>query len=228
MKKIKFREYLREYRKAPLGTEYSLLSLRNHLRDEENIEILPTSIPGENKDFIIYQYKFGPEDLLFILVNRIDLDDVVGYCFIHKVSKDLWQSKDSTIFSKYRNKGYGTILYAKLIDFGFTLINGFSLSDAMEVVWKDKLPKIVNVKVINLQTMDVEEFSDKPTKDTAFPDEKQIWFYIASTHLKSVYEAIENNRGNDENLGFERWLSGDELNFSYGFRSTNYGITEGF
>lgn len=228
MIKIKFSEYLREYRKAPLGSEFSILNLRDFLRDEENLEILPTSIPGENKDFIIYQYSFGSEDLCFILVNRIDLDDVIGYCFVHRISGDIWQSKESSIFSKYRNKGYGTILYAKIINFGFTIINGFSLSNAMENVWKEKLPKIVNVKVINLKTKEVEEFNDKPTNDKAFPDGNQEWFYIASTHLKSIHEAIENNRGNSENLAFERWLRGDDLKWSFGFRSSNFDIIDGF
>lgn len=180
---INFRQYIREFRSpVSLGSEFSQQQLLVMLANEE-VDILPNAIRIEGKDIIINCISVSHKDKCFVLTNREDREEVIGYLFAHNMYKDYWQTGDVCIFKKYTNQGIGTDFYVKLITSGFKLMNGFSLSAPMVKLWLEKLPKLVTVKVVNIETGEIEDFNEKPKLDTQ-PDMEQKWFYIAESSIK--------------------------------------------
>lgn len=220
--KIKFANFLREYRKVPLGMTFDKMHLINFLADEDNLSLLRTHISANNRDFVIYEYSFGPKDLLFVLSDRLDKEDVAGYLFIKKIG-EYWQVQDVSIYPAYRGLGLGVDIYVKVIDTHYTLLSGFSLSNEAEKLWREKLPKFVNVKVFDKTENKILPFSDLP-KDDVKSDVEQRYFYVASS-TKELPEGLNENAGIDVDLDvrYERWLRVDKTYKFHGFRSSKYG-----
>ena len=195
---------LKEYRKAPLGAEFSADSVKSFLADEENTELLRTHIAVDNKDFVIAKYSFDNHNLLFALVNRVDANDVAGYLIIKK-NGNYWQVQDTAIYKNYRNKGAGTDLYAKIIQHGYPLMNGYSLSTDAEKLWLERLPKIAKVSVLDLMTGKLEPVSIKPCTDNK-SDLGQRWFFVAESSSELPGPVLENYSDGLSNLKYENWL----------------------
>lgn len=227
MSKVKFSEFLREYREAELGNSFDVVQLRNFIADEDNWELLRNHlvIPGE-KDAVIFEYTFPPgNDKVFILANRKDYDDIIGYMFIKKMNvknqSNLWMLTDISIFKKYQNKGLGTQLHKVVIENKFDLINGYSLSKQARAVWENKLKTLVNMQIINIKTGQVEEYSDK---DNSISDADQEWFCLAtSTHQKPTGIMEHAGISTSLNISYERWLKNDPTYKMNSYTSSYYG-----
>ena len=214
---------LSEYRKAPLGNEFSRETLSNFLVDEEHIELLRThiSVPSE-KDLVIAKYTFDPSHLLFILYNRVDQHDIAGYLFVKKADK-YWQVLETSLFANYKGRGLGTDLYGRVAQHGYPLLSGFSLSTDAEKMWKTRLPQVLKVQVIDSHTGDILKFSDKPTQDIG-PDGQQRYFYVAN-HVGFHGAVLENYSANDglSNLKYENWLLHRDVLPFHGYRASRVG-----
>lgn len=219
---------LREYRKTPLGAQFSKETLSNFLVDEDAIELLRThiSIPNE-KDLVVAKYTFDSDHAVFILFNRTDTKDIAGYLFIKKFDQ-YWQVMETSLFAPYRNKGLGTDLYVRAIRHGYSLMNGFSLSADAEKMWKERLPKAVTVRVFDKETGRISKFSDLPTNDTG-TDNQQRYFYVAEHHgLDGAL--LENYSVNDGlgNLKYENWLLNKNVLPFHGYRTSRFGNENDF
>lgn len=214
---------LHEYRRAPLGSQFSRETLSNFLEDEPNIELLRThiSLPGE-KDLVIAKYAFDSDHLAFILFNRSDKRDIAGYIFVKKVAP-YWQVLETSLFGAYRGRGLGTDLYARVVQHRYPLMSGFSLSHEAEKMWKERLPKVVQVGVLDRQTGKTQEFSDAPSMDVGSDDE-QRYFYVAE-HVGLHGAVLENYSINDGlgNLKYENWLLHRSVLPFHGYRATRVG-----
>jgi len=158
---------------------------------------------------------------MYALVNQADDQDIAGYLILKKFHIG-WQEQDVCIYADYRNKGLGIDLYVKVIQMGIQLISGCSLSNEAERMWKEKLPKYVNVNTFNVDGS-ITAFSDKPTLDKMSDDEQQ-WFYIASSKNKVPTGLDENYSSNDglNNLLYENWLRNIGIK-TRSYRSSKYG-----
>jgi hypothetical protein len=214
---MNFKHYIREFRSpVPLGSEFSQYQLKIML-DNEDIDILPNAIRIEGKDIVINCISLSAKDKCFILTDRENREEIIGYLFTNNTYKDYWQTRDIAIFPKYKNLGIGTEFYIKLVKSGIKLMNGYSLSAPMVKVWTEKLPKNISVKVVNTETDAVEEFNDKPVLDKA-DDTDQKWFYIAESEI-----CIETLRTDFfENMLFEQWLYGNTSPLCRGFHPAKY------
>lgn len=216
---MNFKQYIREFRSpVPLGNEFSSHQLAIMLANEE-VEIIPNAIRTAGKDIVINCISLSSKDKCFILTDREDREEIIGYMFAHNYYKDYWQTRDVAIFSKYQNLGIGTELYIKLVKSGFNLMNGFSLSAAMVKLWMEKLPKYVKVKVLDLKTGELEEFNDKPKFDNDIKDSDQNLFYVALNE-GIVIENLQNDFF--ENMLFQQWLYGNKSPLCRGFHPAKY------
>lgn len=220
--KIKFSSFLREYRVAPLGAKFDKSQLINFLSDRDNIELLRTHTSSSAKDFVIFEYKIGSKDILFIMANRVDYNDIVAYMFVKRLD-DFWQVQDVSVYDEYRNLGLGTDLYVKVIDSKFDLVSAFSLSVEAEKLWRNKLTKLVNVRVYDKIEKLIWPFSDLSKGDFG-PDVEQRYFYTAKSN-KELPEGLNENALVDLDLDvrYERWISNDPTYILHGFRSSKYG-----
>ena len=210
MKCVRFKDYLKEYRIAPLGSEFSKAAVENLLADEDNVELFRSHLSRNGKDFLIFEYSFDANNKLFALVNREDETDIAGYVRITlpDQSKSIWQVKDAAIYSAYRGLGLGSDLYVKIINSGRSLINDFSLSKEAENLWKNRLPKAVKVAVFNKREHKFYPLSDKPTEDKTSSNDEHEWFFIASPN-SGVLEGLRENYSESDgmtNLLYENWL----------------------
>lgn len=212
---IRFKRYLNEYRKVPMPDEFSAFSLKTYMDDEENLTQLKVSSTVLNKIFVTFEYNIDANHKVFIIVDRLDHSHIAGYMFIQKIKK-YWQSLGAAVFDPYKNKGLGTDLYLNIINCGYQLINGTELSSSSEKVWL-KLKDLTIIKVVNLKTCEIENWSDKPTHDTK-EGEQQEWFWI--TELKSINEQFSGNLKRDTD--FKNWLKG--VATVPGFSCTRYCI----
>lgn len=178
--KIKFSEFLKEYRHVPQSAELPLNQLT--ASSSNNAEILPTSITTSMADFIIIEQKRSRNNTVFVIKDR-DKPIYVGYCFIKRISEEFWQVQDTTIYNPYKNKGYGTDLYVNIRRHSYQLLSGFSLSKQAENIWVNKLPKFVNVSVYDKVENKILPFSDLPQKDMDEDNNQQRYFLLH--HQKS-------------------------------------------
>ena len=186
---ISFKEYLGEYRKAPLGSEFSKFQLQHFMVDEDNLKQLRVISKVDNQVVFTFEYSFDLNNKVFILTAKEDLSNVFGYLFVTKKGK-YWQSMGTAIFDPYKRRGLGLDLYQNVINSSYQLINGDDLSDSSEALWL-KLKDKMQISVINIQTDEIEDWSDKPSKDIS----NEKWYWI--TELKEevripsdIYEDI--------------------------------------
>lgn len=212
---------LKEYRKAPLGAEFAASQVTSFLADEDNVELLRTHIAVDGKDFVIARYSFDAENLMFALVNRIDHKDIVGYLIVKRFDK-FWQVQDSAIYRQYRGKGAGTDLYAKVIQHGYPLANGYSLSADAERLWLQRLPKIAKVSVLDKRTGNLESSSSKPSLDDV-ADIDQRWFFVAESSANRPGPMLENYSDGLSNLRYENWLQNRGVQIQ-SYRSSRIGL----
>lgn len=208
-----------------MPTSFGKADLQNFMHDEDNLECLRThtGIP-EEKAVCIFEYSMDSNHKAFIMVDRKDHNDIVGYMFIKKV-KTFWQVLSVEVYKKYQGHGLGLDMYVKVIQSGYDLINGTSLSAQAENIWVDKLPKFVDIRVVNIKTSEIENLSDKPKKDNA-SDGDQQWFYLARSKSATLEGLAENFNPADLgwNIAYERWLLDDPtFHFPMVFRSSKYG-----
>ncbi len=215
---MKIIDILSEYRIAPLGQEMSSVAIFN-LFDTDDIEILRTHVSFNDSDFVIKLLKYDSLNHLFALVNRLQPEDIAGYLRVKNVTKNIWQVEDVCIYSKYRNLGLGTNLYVKIIQTGYTLINGESLSIDAEKLWLN-LSKFVNLQVYNKKKNEIEALSNKPTLDNSFDQE---YYFIASSKMPKLEGLNENfSDSGINNFLYEQWLLARGKQIST-YRSTFYG-----
>jgi len=217
---IAFKKYIAEFRSnVPQGQPIDKEMISSWIKDANQLS-LAIPIPGE-KDIVIFEYNdFGMNDKFFLLADRLKREkDIVGYMWISKTkSKIYWQVMDVIIYDPYKRKGIGTDLYVKIINEGYNLINGFSLSSEVERVWR-KLPQYVVVQTWNKETNEIEEMNEKPKEDIAINDDDQIYFWLASS--KGIHERESmSNKGYPEYLN--EWLLGNPKNPFY-FRYNKFG-----
>ena len=196
---------INEYRKAPLGQKFSKAIVVNLIADEDSAEMLRTHVAIDGADFVIIDYSFDSSNKLFAVVNRVDYEDVAAYMIVKKTGIG-WQVQDVAVYSNFRNKGVGIDLYVKLINYGFQLISGYSLSTEAEKLWLTKLVKFVNVGTYNRIKNEVYPFSNEPELDKR-SDSEQEWFYIANSR-NAVIAGLDENFTEDGlgNLLYENWL----------------------
>ena len=220
--RIKFSNFLREYRVAPLGAKFDKEQLINFLADKDNLELLRTHTSTDSKDFVIFEYTIGSKDKLFIMVNRVNYSDCAAYMFIKKFD-NFWQVQDVSVYDEYRNLGLGTDLYVKVIDSKYDLLSGFSLSNEAEKLWRNKLTSLVNVEVYDRSKKVILALSDLWKNDVA-SDTEQRYFYIARSK-KQLPEGLNENALVDLDLDvrYERWIVNDPTYILHGFRSSKYG-----
>lgn len=212
---MKFKQYLNEYRKAPMVDELSIHSLQTFMSNTKHLTLLKASSTVLGKIFVIFEYSFDKNNKVFILVDRKDNQHIAGYLFIKKVS-NYWQPLGSVIYNPYKNKGLGTDLYINVVNAGYQLINGTELSNSSERVWL-KLKDLIPINVINIKTGAIEHWSDKPMNDNR-PSSDQEWFWL--TESKSINEQFYNDAV--RNVQFEQWLLGKDI--IHGFSCSRYCI----
>ena len=210
MVKIKFKEFVSEYRNLPQGQPYSAHELSTMLYDENDLTLWRGHMASESKDYVIYEKSFDENEKFLIIVNRIDFQEVVGYMYIskEKKSKDLFRVMDVSIFPEFRNRGFASDLYFKAITIGgLNLINGFSMSSDVLRVWNG----LKNKNLVSVWNRDEDKFytlseheHDVMTDITS--DDNQKWFYCASSNKKIVKENWEPNTTFGD--AYEIWLRG--------------------
>lgn len=215
---------LLEYRIAPLGQMFSKAAVINLLADESNVELLRTHIPvpSMSKDLVVAKYSFDNSNLMFSAVERQDNTDVAGYLIVKKV-KEFWQVQDAAVYKSYAGLGVGMDLYVKVIQDGYKLMSGFSLSHDAEKLWTKRLPKHTKVSVLDNTTGKTEPFSDKPSHSNELDNSAQQWFYVAETVQTTCGALLENYSISNGlgNLLYENWL----LNRGYptqSYRASRY------
>lgn len=171
----RFKEFLNEYWRAPIGASMTPDQLKGLLSDAK-LTPLELVIPNK-KDIKSFSLIMGSDEFI-ILTDRIDTDDIVGYMWL-KIIDDKRQVQDVCIFNQYQNHGLAKSFYIKLVkELGYTLLNGFSLSQYAEKLWLS-LPKYVTVKVFDKQTGEISEYDDRPSHDDNRDPGKQRYFWIA-------------------------------------------------
>ena len=213
---------LREYRKAPLGSQFSKAAVSNLLADEQHVELLRTHIAVPNeKDLVIAKYEFDADNLMFALINRIDHDDIAGYLTV-KRQGTYWQVQDTSIYDQYRSRGLGVDLYVRVVQHGYPLMCGHSLSAEAEKMW-NKLRDGLRVAVLDRSTGKVLPFSDAPARDGG-ADSEQRYFYVAE-HVGCHGAVLENYHPSSgmNNLLYENWLLNRGTPFG-SFRAVRIGL----
>lgn len=214
-----FKEFLKEYRKAPLGQKFSKASVLNLLADTDHAHILRTHVAIDGIDFVFIEYDFDSANKMFAVVNRLRNEEVAAYMIIKKFGIG-WQVQDVAVYDIFRNKGLGIDLYVKILETGIKLISGCSLSNEAEKIWTTKLPKHVQVRVYNKASNEISEFSDLPKLENG-SDDSQVYFYIASSDKNELSENYSADDGFN-NLLYENWIR----NVGYqmrSYRSSKYG-----
>ena len=214
-----FKEFLKEYRKAPLGQKFSKAAVLNLLADTDNAHILRTHVAIDKRDFVFVEYNFDSSNKMFAVVNRVSNDEVAAYMIIKKFGIG-WQVQDVAVYTEYRNKGLGIDLYVKVLESGIKLISGCSLSDEAEKIWTLKLPKHVLVNTYNKVTNEITEFSELPKLENG-SDDSQVHFYIATSDKNELTENYSKDDGFN-NLLYENWVR--HIGFpTRSYRSSKYG-----
>jgi hypothetical protein len=213
---VKLKE-LYEYRIAPQQAPLSKDEVLEWLK-EAKLTRLHLVIPGE-KSVVIFENNFSPVMKAFILVDRKDNTDIVGYMWL-KQFDNFWQVNDVHIYKPYQNKGLGLDLYVKLIKNGYKLVNGGSLSIAAEKLWK-KLTNFVEMNTYDKKNKKVLDYDNSPAKELQFPDENQQYVWLASS-IQLVKEELENFDSLNDKY-FIDWLSGKN-SVPGTFRTAKYGI----
>ena len=208
---ISFKEYLGEYRKAPLGSEFSQFELQHFMADEDNLKQLRVISKVDNQVVFTYEYSFDNNNKVFILTAKEDLFKIFGYLFITKKGK-YWQSSGTAIFDPYKRRGLGIDMYLNVINSGYQLINGNELSTSSEAVWL-KLKDLTKVNVINLKTDEIEEWSNKPSKDIS----SETWFWI--TELK---EEVRIPSDIYEDIRYKTFLRNKPFKYQFGIFCERY------
>jgi hypothetical protein len=218
---MRFKDYLLEFRNSEQGQMLDIGVLQDFVSNSNILSILINTPEGNNtKALIVLEHKLDTNNTFIILTHRDDKQDIVGYLWLYKIIDDIWQVRDAGIYENYQNKGLGTELYIKLIQNGYKLINGFSLSDQAKKLW-NKLKSIVTVGTYNIKTSQISEYSNLPETDPnakSYDDNKQIYFWIAYSN-----EIIKENISTDEKLNqwYIEWLN-NKRQIPGSYRSMRY------
>jgi len=188
--KSTFRQFISEFRSnIPLAASFDRDTLVSFIPNSKLLHIQFT-IKGQ-KAITVYEYKIENKDIFFILTDRVNKSDIVGYMWIHNIKSDYWQVRDVTIFPEYQRQGLGTDLYTKMVNEGYKLVNGYSLSTEIEKVWR-KLHQFVSVNTLNLHTNEISEFDERPKEDDTANDNSQIYFWLATQKDDNLQESLTN------------------------------------
>ncbi len=94
-----------------------------------------------------------------------------------------WQISSIVIYSgNYKGKGYGILLYDTLLESNYVLLNGSTLSNDAERIWK-KLIRKYNSGTFDKIENKIYQLDDRPTNDKADSDSlgtDQRYFWIIS------------------------------------------------
>jgi hypothetical protein len=193
-----------------------LLHIQFFIMDEHN--------HNATKAITAYEYdEMGREDKFIILTDRIHKDDIVGYAYLHKVKDNIWQVRDVAIFDPYKKKGLGFDLCVKLVNEGYYLINGYSLSTDIEKVWR-KLHTEVKVNTFDLHSGEISDFDERPKHDSV-NDSEQQYFWLASSK-GNLQESLW-RKNSDGEPWYIAWLEGS-TSTPGGYGSSKFGLNGEF
>lgn len=220
------RDLILEYRKAPRFDELSIVDLGNLIAEFPDKALLPFVIHSEsNKPLKVVKVDLSSLQVVFILITRdanitdIELNSIYGYMITEKV-KNYLKVLDVSLYKKEaQNKGIGTDLYIKLVQHGYSLMNGDLLSPQAEKLWKEKLGKFVEVRAFNVNTGETSTDLTLPEKDTGISQE---WHLTASKSGISEQQLIE-SWDLLKQLNYVRWLKGSNKTLPQSYCSERYG-----
>ena len=178
-------------------------------------------LEGE-KQIVVFEYDgWGSTYKGFVLTDRENRDDLIGYAWIQKISPNIWQVGDVHIYDPYKRRGLGFDLYVKLINEGYKLINGFSLSTEVEGLWR-KLHTKVNVNTFDLQTKEISEFDERAKEDDSQDNHNQRYFWIGSSKSSNLKESLWIN--DEINIKrYYQWLRNEKCIPPGNFGAARYG-----
>lgn len=194
----------------PENVVIKMAQLKEWLAGAEQVEQGITTTDGS---FLIFLNKLASNNHAFILTDRADRTEPVGYCLLIKGPTKYWMVMDVWIKRTLRGKGLVPNLYRLLVALGYKLQSGKVVSAEAENVWK-KLGKLGRAKVLNTQTGDVEEFSLKPIDDTF--DSSYVW--VAEAQWAPKWDQQPLWSGAADRPALLEWLRNEPTPRSFGIK----------
>lgn len=132
---------------------------------------------------VVFTYELDQLHAVVVLTTREDQTTPVGYTVLVKRGT-YWSVNDVFVDEPFRGRGGAPELYRCLVALGYRLQSGDILSRQAEQVWR-KLGAAGRAKVIDLETGNVEDFSDRPMHDKAL---NPRWRWIAEAALAPEWD----------------------------------------
>jgi hypothetical protein len=139
--------------------------------------------------------------------------------------KDYLKVLDVNLYKKEsQNRGIGTDLYVKLIQHGYHLMSGDSLSPQAEKLWKEKLGKHVIVQSFNVKTNEFSHDLSLPENDNGLSQE---WHFIGTFSGISEQQILE-SWDLLKQINYTRWLRGSNKTLPQSYCSEKFGQDNDF
>jgi hypothetical protein len=173
MKKT-FKQYLLEYDKKEMPQSLSIDQLKKFLEFENNQETIKLK---DNIQLNLYKLD-SRHNCLMIKSN----DKIIGYVMMHIFENTkYWQISSINLYSN-KQEGIGTLIYEKLLNIDYILINGTSLSISAEKIWKKLIHKYNSGTFDKIENK-IYQLDNRPTDDkgsTNSYETNQRYFWIIS------------------------------------------------
>lgn len=161
-----------EYRKASRPSSVEESQIESYLQIAEKV----SSFKSKTKIIELNQYNFDSRNICFIGTFK---GDIICYIILQKYRDKFWKVIDVDVYKDFRQDGIALGLYLCLIELGYSLMNGASLSAEIEGLWL-KLPKFTKVQTYDVVADKLQLYDMSPKNEKQWDDEQQQFYWIAS------------------------------------------------
>jgi hypothetical protein len=183
----------------------------HHLKVVETGEKLQLTFAGNKEgsgNYIIFRQQYDGDHHTLAFANRLKQDEPEGYIILARTSStERWEVLAVWLKPELRGLGLVTNLYRALSSEGYKLKSGASLTQDAEKVWL-ALGRAGVAKVLDAQTGNTEDFSDKPIGDGDMVAGTMPRYYWVTEGKKLLTYCT--TTGPMSGTAKEAWLSGKE------------------